>query len=107
MAALRERAVNLLLLEVATRLNREHTSQGPENCPPRYGATASAVNGRKTDGHVLENFRNLFQPYTARARSTSSQAAADSSQRRQLQLLNEGNGTQQKCSSNEIHGPTM
>ena len=71
MADLRESAVNLLLLEVATRLNREHTSQGPENCPPRYGAAASAVNGRKTDRRVLENFRNLFQPYTARARSTS------------------------------------
>ena len=37
------------------------------NGPPRYGA----VNGRETDGRVLENFRNLFQPYTARARSTS------------------------------------
>ena len=29
------------------------------------------MNGWETDGRVLENFRNLFQPYTARARSTS------------------------------------
>ena len=69
MAALRERAVNLL--EEATRLIREHTSQGPENGSPRNSAVAVAVNGRETNGRVLENFRNLFQPYTARERSTS------------------------------------
>ena len=68
MAALRERAVNLL--EEATRLIREHTSQGPENGSPRNSAVAVAVNGRETNGRVLENFRNLFQPYT-RERSTS------------------------------------
>ena len=68
-AALRERAVNLL--EEATRLIREHTSQGPENGSPRNSAVAVAVNGRETNGRVLENFRNLFQPYTARERSTS------------------------------------
>ena len=68
-AALRERAVNLL--EEATRLIREHTSQGPENGSPRNSAVAVAVNGRETNGRVLENFRNLFQLYTARERSTS------------------------------------
>ena len=54
------------LLEEATRLIRELTSQGPENGSPRNSAVAGTVNGR-----VLENFRNLFQPYTARERSTS------------------------------------
>ena len=39
-----------------TCLIREHTSQGSENGPLRYGA----VNGLETDGRVLENFRNLF-----------------------------------------------
>ena len=77
------------MLEKAIHLIREHTSQGPENGSPRYGAVASAVNGRETDGRVLENFRNLFQPYTY--------TAADSSLRRQLQLLKEGNGTQHLC----------
>ena len=71
MAALRERVANLKLLEKATRLIREHTSWGPENGSSKYGAEAIAVNGWETDGRALENFRNLFQPYTARARSTS------------------------------------
>ena len=69
MAALRNRAVNLL--EEAIRLIREHTSQGPDNDSPRYGAVAGAVNGRETNGWVQENFRNLFPPHTARERSTS------------------------------------
>jgi len=69
MAALRERAVNLS--EEATRLIREHTSQGPENGSSRNSAVAGTVNGRETNGRVLENFRNLFQPYTARERLTS------------------------------------
>ena len=69
MTALRERAVNLL--EEATRLIREHASQGPENGSPKNGAVAGAVNGREANGRVIENFRNLFQPYTARERSTS------------------------------------
>ena len=60
--ALRERAVNLYILKEATRLIREHTSQCTKNGSPRYGAVASAVNGLETDGRVLENFRNLFQP---------------------------------------------
>ena len=51
----------------ATRLIREHTSQGPENGSPRNGA----VSGRETNGRVPENFRNLFQPCTAHERSTS------------------------------------
>ena len=76
MAALRERAVNLLLLEVATRLNREHTSQGPENCPPRYGAAASAVNGRKTDGRVQEIFKIYFSRTRLAQGQPVSQAAA-------------------------------
>ena len=69
MAAFRERAVNLL--EEVTRLIREHTSKEPENGSPRNDAEADAVSGRETNGRVLENFRNLFQPYTARERSTS------------------------------------
>lgn len=69
MAALRERAVNLL--EEATRLIREHASQGPENGSPKNGAVACAVNERDTNGRLLENFRNLFQPYTTRERLTS------------------------------------
>ena len=48
MAALRNRAVNLL--EEAIRLIREHTSQGPDNDSPRYGAVAGALNGRETNG---------------------------------------------------------
>ena len=95
MVALRERAVNLL--EEGTRRIREHTSQGLENGSPRNSAVAGAVNERETNRRVQENFRNLFQPYTACEGQPASQAAADSGRgrRRQLQLLKEGNGTQQ------------
>ncbi|RMX59210.1 hypothetical protein pdam_00007736 [Pocillopora damicornis] len=60
MVALRERVKRRPVL-----LGNTH----PENGSPRYGAVVSAVNRRETDGRVPENFRNLFQPYTARASS--------------------------------------
>ena len=59
------------MLEKATRLIREHASWDPENGSSKYGAEAIAVNRWETDERALENFRNLFQPNTARARSTS------------------------------------
>ena len=58
----------------------------------------------------MDEYRKIFEIYFSRTRLAQgqlvSQAAADSSRRRQLRLLKEGNGTQQYCSSNEIHGPT-
>ena len=50
MAALRERAVNLL--EEATCLIGEHASQGPKDGFLRNGA----FNGRETNGRILEIF---------------------------------------------------
>ena len=63
MAALRERAVNLQLLEKATR----QCCQG--TLIP--GSQEQFFKVRETDGRVQENFRNSFQPYMARARLTS------------------------------------
>ena len=52
-----------------------------------------------TDGKPTDVYWKIFEIYFSRTRLTQgqpvSQAAADSSWRRQLQLLNEGNGTQQ------------
>ena len=39
-----------------TRLIREHTSQGPKNGPPRYGAIANAVNGWQTSTGKFSKF---------------------------------------------------
>lgn len=78
MAAFPERAVNLL--QEATCLFRENESQGSENDFPRNDAVAGAVSGRETNGRVLENFRKLLQPYTARESLTS----FSSSNRQQL-----------------------
>ena len=71
------------------------------------GAVASAVNRLNPTDVYWKIFEICFSRTRLAQGQPVSQAAADSSQRRQLQLLNEGIGTQQKCSSNEIYGPTM
>ena len=40
------------------------------------------MNRRETDGRVPENFRNLFQPYTARARQQSASSAPATKRRK-------------------------
>ena len=69
MAALREIAVNLL--EEATRLIREHTSQGPENGSPWNSAVAGAVNGRETNGTSTGKLSKFVSAVQGLRRSTS------------------------------------